>query len=1239
MDEQSNLEGMHLSIEHSPTGVCLPPWLKQHLLEQTEVSPQLLLIHPSSAARKQAILELTKGRRGKGFTLNPDNHQTLNSLVETLIADLRVARPFSDDGVLVLIEHEAVSVHARKLGFPLLHADPERQWHLPKTERLSKLHSTLQEAGALHSWQGDPGGREFDSILKEIENKYGRSHPRLIKRELISLLNECNEPPFTLSRFKGAIMLNHDPTLSVLDRELLTAISKHLPIHQLITPGSYRLGHHGALIEDLQPCKNPEELPPWIPPHNPVSAFTLESDVSRIILEEGSDEVSAVLSILNAKESRSSERIGEQILIIDADSKRDFGSWKEVLSEAGWEVQAPPLGIIELPLIHSLRRMLILGQGDDAWSPEELLSFAENGFPMIANWYDIESHPANPEWRPRPHPELLAEVAHGLHIRGGPHALRQWRRALSEPRFEHPWVPIEQRRQAREETQWWLLCLSRRLFPWIQGSQRVILEDLPDIGCSSNQQLPLPEVTSDMYSWFDELIQNIDWQTIASTSSTSVGALRSLFEVVNRAKELVDHSQPLQGREALESLDRLIAGITQVSSRVEDAHLRVLSPSQALGCDADLAIIVGTSSEAWSVSSPTIPWLELSDRLLLGIERPDAPIRSARHLLQHMLNCATEVLVMDTSLSENPPCSPWAEVLDELREEGRNAWLSPPEYLLDKGDAITGWKLLEFGEDLFGITPAPVRISTQDGQLEMELEGPRIRDSRQAAGLLAITGKGANQVTTGSALTRWESMIMEERSGRIPAMPEGDYLNDSERGALVSTEDLSLLNRWNIPEGVPIPRLNERWPVIGRSHPKKKRTPSVDMRPIILPPVGIAAIDKRNGHDLQEPTEIRWSASRLHDWLDCPRKGWLKHRLKAAEPESFDTDMDGKLRGILVHDVLALTMAEVMGFQLGDINDHQKCPNLASAGLSLPEIMSIALRHSLQIAPWLAREDAVASHRRRSMLGLTLEELNEWEDGDGESPIILSGRLGAMLTREMGLTGSGVLSMEWELKSIKGGPSIINVEPSIEFPEDSWSFGLSGRIDRVEVLPQKDGWQRIDGKAEVVPLDLDIGDEDPSLRHIIIREIKSITGPDKGDSGKRHRKALLQEVQLALYARAWELANPGDRVVAVGVSEVGEGTKHLLEIDTSVLSEFGEELTDESTELVAPLHRRRGESHKDPRSVPFRAWLRHRLEVSGRMADAASSGQVNPTPSAKMCGYCPVKMSCGLDSAFKGGFA
>ena len=1240
-DEQPNNGENALSIEHYPTGVCLPEWLKNHLLEKSGgPNSELLLLHPSSSSRKQAILELTKGRGVEGFTLDPDIHQTLDSLVDLLIADLRIARPFNDDGILKLIEHEAVSRHAGKLGFPLLHADPERKWHLAKTERLSKLHSVLQEACVLHTWDSDPGGREFDSILKGIERKYGRSHPRLIKRQLISVLNDSESSPFTLSRFKGIIMLDHDPTLSNLDCELLKAISRHIPIHQLINPGSYRLGLHGALIEDIQPCQNSMDLPSWVPSHNPISEIESKSNYSRIILEDGSDEVSAVLSLLNARESHSSEEKSEQIMIIDADSKRGIEPWNEVLSEAGWGVQPSPLGIIELPLIHSLRRMLILGQGDEAWSPTELLSFIESGFPMITDWLEVAPHPENPDWRPKPCPELLTEVAHGLHIRGGPHALRQWCRALSEPRFEHPWVSIEQRKQAREETQWWLLCLARRLTPWLEINQRESLSKLPEFGCSSNQKLPLPSASPDMYSWFDEFIEYADWQEIAAKSPVSIGALRNLLQVVNRAKELVEHSQPLRGKAAIESLDQLIANIKQVSSRVEDGHLRILSPSQALGCDADLAIIVGTSSESWSVSASTVPWLELSDRLLHGIERPDSPMRSARHLLRHMLNCASDIVIMDTSLSEKPPCSPWAEVLDELPSKESKSWIKPPEYLLNQGSAIIGWKLLNLGDDLVGITPAPVKISTHEGELRTKIEGPRIRDYRQAVGIAAISGNGGgDQVTPGAALTRWESMIMQERNSRMPSLPSGDYLSEEETKSLVSTENLSLLNRWNLPDDVPAPRFNERWPVIGRSHPKRKRTPSVDIRPIILPPVGIEVIDQRNGHEIQEQAVLRWSASRIHDWLDCPRKGWLRHQLKASEPESFDDDMDGKLRGILVHDVLALTMAEVMEFELGEINEYKVRPNLASAGLSLEEVMSIALRHALHIAPWLTREDAVASHRRRSMLGLTLDELNEWEDGDGESPILLSGRLGAMLSREMAMTGSGILSMEWDLKSSDGGPAIIQIEPSVELPDESWSIPLSGRIDRVEILPQEDGWLRPEGMSEVVPLDLDLDDKDPSVRHIVIREIKSISGPEKGEYGKRHSKALLHEVQLALYARAWELAHPGDRVVAVGVTEVGEDTYHLLEIDETVLSDLGEELTDEVSTSVAQLHRRRGESHKDPRSIPFRAWLRHRLEISGKVVAAASSGQVNPTPSAKLCGYCPVKMSCGIDSAFNGGFA
>ena len=303
--------------------------------------------------------------------------------------------------------------------------------------------------------------------------------------------------------------------------------------------------------------------------------------------------------------------------------------------------------------------------------------------------------------------------------------------------------------------------------------------------------------------------------------------------------------------------------------------------------------------------------------------------------------------------------------------------------------------------------------------------------------------------------------------------------------------------------------------------------------------------------------------------------------------------------------------------------------------------MAIALRYALDMAPWLGRSDAVASHRRRSLLGLSHQQLESWLDSEKPGPITLGGRLGAMLRREIELTGAGLVAMEWDLVGTANSRASIVVPPSPEDEdeENGWTFELSGRIDRIDVLPQAEGWLRKAGFREPMPLDLDFDDDDPSLRHIIIREVKSIEGPGPNENGKRHQKAILQEVQLALYARAWELANPGDRVVAVGVSEIGEDTSHWLEIDESVLDSVDSTIADEVTQLGAQLHRRRGESPSQPRSVPFRAWLRHRLEISGRSIEAAESGLVHPTPSHQVCGYCPVSMACGFDLSFSGGFS
>ena len=1229
-----------LSIEHSPLGTCLPQWLGTHLRGIDGSDGRLIVLHPSSASRKQAILDLSSGQDLSGYTLNPENHQTINSLTELLVADFRISRPFSDDGVLLLLEQEFVSMHAKKMGFPLLHADTTREWPLARTRRLASLHSSLQQAGMLGEWDGDPGAIEFDKILREIETRHNRSHPRLVKRKLIRHLNEMDGIPFTFNNIDGIIMLDHDPTMVELDIEFLKAVSLHVPIHQLIGPGSYRLGHHGALIEDIHPCKISADLPAWVPAHEPQDVDERPTSLHRILLEEGSDEVSTVLSLLDAREGNLNEGRGEKILIVDGDVNRDTSLWHEVLSEAGWSVQSKPSPILELSAIHSLRTMLAMGLGDESWSPERLLSHVNSGFPLSEQWLDVAPHPEHPDWRPRPHPDLLVEVAHGIHIRGGPYALSQWCRALAEPRFEHPWISVEERQKAREETQWWILCTANRLSPWLDEIQQDILTKVSPIGCSSASPLPLPGKSGDMYGWFDGFVEMVDWVELTKTSPPSIGALRNLIEAVQRLEKTIDSTEPLVGRKALEALDCLIDGITQVSLRIEDSLLRVLTPSQALGCDADLLILTGISSSAWPVSSPSVPWMELSDRLALGVERPDSPMRSARHLIRHVLHAANEVVVMDSSITEsNPAGTHWAEILDEAGQENRLSWLEPPSYLLQDGEVLAGWKSLQVEEAGCGITPQPLSIvHLEDGGFSMQLKGPRFRDERQAAGLSAIEGGQAEQVTPNAALTRWESQVIEERNSRKPSRPEGEYLNQNEMASLVSSQDLDLLKNWTLPEDVPAPRFNETWPIIGRSHPKKKRTPSVDIRPIRLPSTGVEVLDQRFGFTEVEPIEMRWSASRLHDWLSCPRKGWLKHQLRASEPETFEEDMDGRLRGILVHEVLALTLAEVIGFDIGALNDYEKCPNLAASGRPLEEVMSVALRHALNIAPWLARCDAVASHRRRSMLGLSHEELIEWEDDD-EAPIIIGGRLGAMIRREMELTGIGVVCMEWDMVSLNGGRATIEIPPAPEAGDDKWKFSASGRIDRIEVLPQKQGWVREEGKREIMPLDLDIGDEDPSIRHVVIREVKSVEGPEKKDIGKRHKTAILDEVQLALYARSWELSNPGDRVVAVGVSEVGEVTNHLLELDDSVLTDADTNVADIGTELGRLLHRRRGESHSNPKSVPFRAWLRHRLEISGRVVEAASKGQVNPTPSAKMCSYCPVKMSCGLDIAFKGGFS
>jgi len=125
----------------------------------------------------------------------------------------------------------------------------------------------------------------------------------------------------------------------------------------------------------------------------------------------------------------------------------------------------------------------------------------------------------------------------------------------------------------------------------------------------------------------------------------------------------------------------------------------------------------------------------------------------------------------------------------------------------------------------------------------------------------------------------------------------------------------------------------------------------------------------------------------------------------------------------------------------------------------------------------------------------------------------------------------------------------------------------------------------------------------------------------------RHSDGLLQELQLALYARAWEIAHPGDLVVAAGISLFSHETEHMVEVSTSYLSDQTKIGT--RTEITSPLFRFIDEE-PSPDSDHFRAWLTHRLTVALQAARGAAEGRVHPTPSERVCSYCPVRDVCDV---------
>ena len=138
--------------------------------------------------------------------------------------------------------------------------------------------------------------------------------------------------------------------------------------------------------------------------------------------------------------------------------------------------------------------------------------------------------------------------------------------------------------------------------------------------------------------------------------------------------------------------------------------------------------------------------------------------------------------------------------------------------------------------------------------------------------------------------------------------------------------------------------------------------------------------------------------------------------------------------------------------------------------------------------------------------------------------------------------------------------------------------------------------------------------------------MKTVNGPKTKLRGERHRRAIFDELQLALYAKAWEAVHPNDRVIGVGITEVGEDTEYYVEIDPEFYELVDGLSIGKITTYTSNTYRDLDE--ENPReSNGFRAWLDERIRTALRVVGGAKSGHVNPTVSED-CKYCKVRRLC-----------
>ena len=1189
-----------ISIEATPSGQLLPTWLERELVENSDNA--FLLIYPSEAARQATVRELSIANP----SIDSSKHLTINRLVRALLTDFRQPNVFDDNSLLLYQTHQHCVESAIKGKFPLLHMSGKK-WSISKTQRLISLHKEISKLANIPQWESDPGVREFRRILFSIEKTGAKTHPDLMNYHLNSILQNLDDSklPFTLKGLKGIILLDHAPEFCQIERHILTRISQFIPIHQLCYPGQFRLGHSGAYLQDVAWCSQ-SNLPTWVPKHEVQEAdfyASWRSKISvdnntqyhKVVVERSTHVIEATTNLLNGLDINSSDKI----VVIDASLDNRGHRWHEMLRQLGIYSNLESTKVSREPLIQELIFHLELASGLESWSFERLRRLANSA--MLSVDLDVV-HPTDPEIIPRPHIDILQNIARSFHVLGGPGAAERWITTLSNASRQIGDYDDSQSVK-QEETQWWLANIIRLWQPISDSDFNLTTID----GCFTGEQLPLVSALTSPRQLLSRLVRSIDWTSLMADDShynnclNAVEALESKLRLIETEGLIIDNNLNFI------ELVKLIVDSEEIEpTRIECQNVVICSPEMAFGQSANLVILAGLDSESWSMKPRNVPWLDNATKIKLGLTNSDIKIRQGRHHLRHILNSAKSVIVIDTSLDEAArPSPPLAEWLADV-EHDNSVFGNLPEFIDVQSYSVTNinrpWDLVSSDN---GVALKLRMFSTEfdDSKPISTRPGNRGRDIRQRSSLALLSDRPVELLPNNksSIAAAYELPIYTKLRNLQPSLKSlevGSSMKWDERNNMVSFTPLNL--QPSAQSAKADTRTLSNWPNLGHRVNGNTVSPSIDPRPLPLLetlPDSIRSVTGDTQLDLRPEV---WSSYRLQTWLKCPRQAWLTNYLKLIPSEVQTQDIDNRTRGLLMHDIEAKIFS-INGVPIFDKPLLEARPLHLSTHNSLDVLWQTALNYLAKQSPWLSRKNAVSVHRCREIIGTTP---GRWQDYlDGVTELTPSGKIGNYLTATLSLNHSAPLVCEWPIQTattkfvkIAGlGDGKVNGE-----------FLLRGRIDRVDQL--------------LMP------NSSETRRLVIIRDMKTVNGPKKKQRGERHRRAIFDELQLALYAKAWEAAHPDDRVVGVGITEVGDDTEYYVEIDPEYLDLIDNLAIGKVTTYTSNTYRDLDEAIGG-KSNGFRAWLDERVRTAMRVIDSAKTGNVNPTVSDD-CKFCKVRRAC-----------